>query len=315
VNKPLVSVLIPSFNARPYIGETLDSVLLQTWGNIEIIVVDDGSTDDTPAVVERYRQKGVRLISQKNAGAAAARNKAFAASRGLFIQFLDADDILKPNKIALQMARLMRNPAHIASAEWGRFYNNLGETCFEPESNWADLDPVEWLVRSREDGLGMLFPAIWLLPRAIADAAGAWDETLSLGDDGEYFTRAVLASKGVLFCEGAKCHYRSGLPRSLSRRKTAQGWNSQFKAAELCERHVLAHEDSERVRCGFALSWQHIAHMVYPYDPRLAERALERARFLHSVRIKPAGGPAFRVASCLLGWRVARKLQMLSGRV
>jgi glycosyltransferase involved in cell wall biosynthesis len=311
VSQPLVSVLIPSFNARLYIGETLDSVLLQTWGNIEIIVVDDGSTDDTSAVVEQYRQKGVRLISQKNAGAAAARNRAFAASRGLFIQFLDADDILKPNKIALQMARLMRNPAHIASAEWGRFYNNIGETRFEPESNWADLDPVEWLVRSREDGLGMLFPAIWLLPRAIADAAGPWDETLSLGDDGEYFTRAVLASKGVLFCEGAKCHYRSGLPSSLSR---SRRWESPYRVIELCERHVMAREDSKRVRRGFALSWQHLAHAAYPYDSTLAERALARAASLHEAKIWPGGGAAFAIVSRLIGWRAARKLQVASGR-
>jgi glycosyltransferase involved in cell wall biosynthesis len=311
VSKPLVSVLIPCYNGGACIGETLDSVLSQTWPNVEVIVVDDGSIDDSCAVVERYRLKGVRLISQKNAGASAARNRALAVSRGLYIQFLDADDILEPKKIALQMARLIGNPGHIASAEWGRFYNNTGETRFEPESNWADLDPVEWLVRSRERGLGMLFPAIWLLPRTIVDAAGPWDETLSLGDDGEYFTRAAVASQGVLFCKGAKCHYRSGLPGSLSR---SRRWESQYRVIELCEGHVRAREDSERVRRGFALSWQHLSHAAYPYNPELAEQALERSASLHRVKIRPGGGAAFRIASRIVGWRAARKLQAASGR-
>ena len=106
----------------------------------------------------------------------------------------------------------------------------------------------------------MLFPALWLIPRLVADTAGPWNETLSLGDDGEYFTRIVLAAEQVLFRPGARCLYRSGLGGSLSGRKSPEAWHSQFCVIELCEAHVRAREDSERVRRGFALSWQHLAH-------------------------------------------------------
>ena len=160
----------------------------------------------------------------------------------------------------------------------------------------------------------MLFPALWLIPRAIADAAGPWDETLSLGDDGEYFTRILLSAERVLFCEGARCYYRSGLPGSLSGKKSAKALASGFRVLELCEAHLRAREDSERVRQGFALSWQHFAHATYPYDADLAESALARARELHCVTIRPGGGPAFHAVSRLFGWRLARRLQVASGR-
>ena len=150
--------------------------------------------------------------------------------------------------------------------------------------------------------------------RAVANSAGPWDEALSLGDDGEYFTRVLLAAERVLFCPGARCYYRSALPGSLSGRKSAAAWASQFRVIELCEYQVRAREDSERVRRGFALSWQHLAHACYPYEPALADRALMRGRALHAVRIRPGGGSAFKVLSRIIGWRAARRLQVASGR-
>src|SRR5215813_3325865 len=259
MSHPKVSVLIPCYNAEKYIGETLESVFRQTWPAIEVIVVDDGSVDGSAAEIERFKTAGVQLIKQHNGGAGAARNRAYRASSGMFLQFLDADDLIDPKKIERQMARIVDRPRCVASAEWGRFRSSPHETRFDPEPVWRDLDPLEWLVQSRADGLGMLFPALWLVPRTIADAAGMWDETLSLGDDGEYFTRILLAAEQVLFCRGARCYYRSSLRGSLSSRKTPAAWASGFRVIDLCESHVRAREDSDRVRRGFALSWQHLA--------------------------------------------------------
>lgn len=306
---PKVSVIVPCFNAEAYIGETLASVFAQTWPNVEVIVVDDGSTDGSTAVTKSY--SSANLISQSRRGAAAARNRGLAEASGDFIQFLDADDIIDPDKLTLQMARLQDRPDCVASAEWGRFSGSPASTAFIPEKNWEDLPPLEWLVRSRTDGLGMLFPALWLVPRAVAAAAGPWNESLSLNDDGEYFNRVVLASAGVLFCEGARCRYRSGIAGSLS---SSKNWASGFAAIDLCETQVRAREDSERVRRGFALSWQHLAHGAYPYAPAIAENALARARALHPAVIRPGGGAAFKALSRLVGWRTARRLQVASGR-
>src|ERR1700733_15203748 len=105
---PLVSVLIPCYNAEKFIGETIESIMRQTWPEIEVIVVDDGSQDGSTRVIERFA--GGKLIRQANLGAAAARNRAYNTSTGGYIQFIDADDLIEPDKIERQMARLVDNP-------------------------------------------------------------------------------------------------------------------------------------------------------------------------------------------------------------
>jgi glycosyltransferase involved in cell wall biosynthesis len=314
MSRPKVSVLIPCFNAGRYVGETLESVQRQSWPEIETIVVDDGSTDGSARVVRGFARGRVRLVEQANRGQTAALNTGLRYATGDFVQFLDADDLIGPQKIETQMARLAGHPRSVASAEWGRFYGRPDEAVFDPEPVWRDLAPLDWLALSRADGLGMMFPALWLVPMAIVRAVGPWVEELTLNNDAEYFTRVLLAADGVLFCPGARCYYRSGLDGSLSARKSPVAWRSQYRVTELCESYVRAREDSERVRRGFALSWQHFAHASYPYVPVLADHAMARAQALHAVTIRPGGGRAFKAASRLIGWRAARRLQVLSGR-
>jgi glycosyltransferase involved in cell wall biosynthesis len=311
---PLVSVLIPCFNAERYIGETLESVFRQTWPELEIVVVDDGSTDGSAAEIKRFQCSKLTVLSQQNQGQTTALNKCISHSSGAFIQYLDADDLIAPDKIALQMRRLIDRPDCVATAEWGRFYTNPEETRFIAEPVWRDLDPLDWLALSRAEGGGMMFPALWLISRKLIDQIDPWRPDLTQNNDAEYFTRLLLASKQVLFCEGARAYYRSGITGSLGGRKSPEALVSQFKVNEMCECRVLARENSERVRRAFALSWQHLAHGAYPYDPVLAERALARAATLHPIEIMPGGGLAFRWLSRVIGWRAARRLQVASGR-
>lgn len=311
---PLVSVLIPCYNAGRWIAETLESVLAQTWPNLEIIVVDDGSSDDSVAAIEKSDSNRVKLIKQQNSGAASARNRAFNESKGEFIQHLDADDLLSPRKIELQMSRLADKSDCVASAEWARFRNHKDEAHFTPDDTWQDLPPVEWLINAWQEGGGMLYPALWLVPRHILIKAGPWRDDLSLNDDGEFFTRVILASNRILFCEGARTYYRSGITGSLSGLKSRKGWESQFKVIDLCEGYLRAHEDSARTRRVCAMLWQRFAHASYPYCRDLAEQALQRARMLHPARLKPEGGPAFKLIANTLGWKAARLLQRVTGR-
>jgi glycosyltransferase involved in cell wall biosynthesis len=106
---PLVSIILPVYNGERYIGSTLDSALGQTYRNIEIILVNDGSRDGTPAIVERRAvdDSRIRVIHQTNRGVAAARNRALAEARGEFVAPLDADDLWDPAKIARQVARMI----------------------------------------------------------------------------------------------------------------------------------------------------------------------------------------------------------------
>ena len=311
---PLVSVLIPCFNAERYIGETLESVFRQTWPALEIVIVDDGSTDKSLDEIRRFQCSRLTVLSQKNQGQTSALNKCIWNSTGTFIQYIDADDLISPDKIALQMRRLSDRPNCVATAEWGRFYTDPKDTRFVAEAVWRDLDPLDWLALSRAEGLGMMLPALWLVPRPLVDRIGPWRPELTLNNDAEYFTRLLLISEQVLFCEGARVFYRTGVSGSLSGLKSPAAWASQFRVIELCESRVLARENSDRMRYGFSLSWQHLAHGAYPYDPALAERALARAHQLHTVRIMPGGGWRLRWLSRIVGWRAARRLQVVSGR-
>src|ERR1700761_9459971 len=101
--QPLVSILIPAYNAEKWLVDTLESAIAQTWPQKEIIVVDDGSTDRTLAIARHFERSAVRVVTQPNQGAAAARNKAFSLSRGEYIQWLDADDLLSSEKVEHQM--------------------------------------------------------------------------------------------------------------------------------------------------------------------------------------------------------------------
>lgn len=102
--KPLVSVIIPNYNYEAYIAGTIDSVLAQTYSNIEIIVVDDGSKDNSLSVLEKYGNR-IKVIAQKNQGVSLARNNGVAASQGEYVAFLDADDIWLSSKIEKQLEK------------------------------------------------------------------------------------------------------------------------------------------------------------------------------------------------------------------
>jgi len=107
---PQVSVIIPTYNAARYLGDAIDSVLAQTYNEFEVVVVDDGSTDETPTVVNKYDSR-VRYLSQQNAGVAVARNRGISESRAKYVAFLDADDTWFPDKLERQMGLLAQSTA------------------------------------------------------------------------------------------------------------------------------------------------------------------------------------------------------------
>ncbi len=307
---PLVSVLIPCYNAAPWLRETLQSVLDQTWPHIEIILVDDGSHDESVAVARSLLSRRIRIIEQANAGQSASENVAIAAAQGDYFEYLDADDLLAPDKIERQIRMLQETePGCVASGEWGRFYDSPRDASFEPSALWRDLEPIDWLLTAWSGHL-MMHGAAWLVPRAVAERAGPWDERLSLINDFDYFSRVLLASNGSKFCVGAKTYYRSGNISSLSGAKSRRAWESALLSLELGTMNLLAHETSDRTKAVCATVFQRFSYEVFPQQPDLAGQAEARAAALGGSPVQPTGGPMFHTLSRLVGWKTASKVRL-----
>ena len=272
----IVSILIPCYNAEKWLQETIESALSQTWPNKEIIIVDDGSTDNSLKIARQYESNLVKVISQENKGAPAARNMALKHAQGDYIQWLDADDLLAPDKIEKQMeaAHRIGNPKVLLSCSWGRFFYRYWKANFVPDSLWRDLSPVEWLIASFSTSDWMSNSA-WLVSRTLTELAGPWDERLSKNQDGEYFCRVIAKSDKVVFVPEAREYVRRSNPRSVSSSLSRRALESHFLSKNLCIRYLLSLEDSERTRKACVEFLQNGLGYYYPDHTDLADKAKE----------------------------------------
>lgn len=310
MNSPLVSVLIPAYNAEQFIRAALISVLNQTYRNIEIIVVDDGSTDNTYSILEECIVKGVKVIRQENLGQCAANNRAFAESKGEYIKFFDADDLLNAEFIERQVERLNGSTTCVASAEWGRFYNDNPDTFkLSPESVWRDMTPIDWLVESLQDGINMMQCALWLIPREVLNKSGLWDERLSLNNDFDFFIRVLLASDGVRFTPGARLYYRSGVEGSLSQSFNRPALEAAVLSNRLGVKKILTAENSPRTRQVCANALQIWAYNCYPVYPDMAISLEKEISQLGGSNIDFPGGAAAGYLARCIGWKLTKRLQ------
>lgn len=248
--KPLVSILIPAYNAEEWIAEAIQSAIGQTWARQEILIVDDGSTDRTAEVARRFASHNVQVVSTENQGPSAAINQAYRLCQGDYIQELDADDILAPDKIEKQLAALRETdgPKTLLSGPRGYFYYSTSRAWFPVTPLWQDLPPVEWLLLKMGQNLPMQ-NSTWLVSRELAEAAGPWDEQLTFDNDGEYFARVLLASAGTRFVPEARMFHRLvGTTRMSHIGNSDKKRECLLRSMKLHIQYLRSLEESERVR-------------------------------------------------------------------
>ena len=313
---PLVSILIPAYNAERWIAETMQSALGQTWPNKEIILVDDGSTDQTVRVAQQFASKTVSIVSQKNQGAAAARNKAFELCHGDYVQWLDADDLLSPDKIAYQMraAGETTEGRTLFSSAWASFRYRPAKARFIPTSLWSDLDPTEWLTRKWEGNWHMQ-TATWLVSRELTEVAGVWDTRLLGDDDGEYFFRVVNASNGIRFVPKSRIYYRITPTSRLSYiGRSDKKMEAQFLGMKLQIGYLRAREDSDRVRAACVTYLQTWLPVFYPNRPDLVQEAQQLAASLGGRLFLPKASWKYAWIEKLFGFAAAKHTQLYYNR-
>jgi len=232
---PLVSIIIPTFNSRTYLDQAVNCALNQTYQNIEVILVDDGSTDGTISEFKRYEKSGVTCIYQENAGASSARNCGLEVSHGEFIQFLDADDVLHAEKIEKQIAAMIEKNATLSFTPFILFFEDVHESnefIYDHVDYSKERTGQELMASLGTEGWGIPTVA-WLINKAIIEKAGYWNPAKCPNDDGEFFSRVLFWSKKVICVDEKLAYYRSGLSDSLSELNSEDKALSSLKSWQL----------------------------------------------------------------------------------
>lgn len=192
----LVSIIIPTYNYAEYIQGSVDSVLKQTYQNIEIIVVDDGSTDDTESLLHMYGER-IRYIKQRNQGASAARNRGLKEASGDFITFLDADDTYREDNVDKKVSFLEKNTKYDwCYSDWA-WVNQAGNEVMlghEPEVSLAYLkaegNVLPFALQGKRLGTN-----VFMFRKSLADKLDGFDEHLKVLEDYDYYLRAAAIAK------------------------------------------------------------------------------------------------------------------------
>jgi glycosyltransferase involved in cell wall biosynthesis len=298
----------------PFLKETLTSVFNQTHENMEVIVIDDGSTDGSFEYGKSLSQKNFSIHKNKGKGACAARNYGYELSSGKYIQFLDADDLMDADKIEKQVLLLKKHPNNIAVCSTSHFYDEPtnGKIVDTPFMFSTD-QPHEFLLKLYGgDGQNhnMVQTSAWLTPRSLIEKGGLWQEDIAKNQDGEFFCRMVMCSKGVRFSPDTLNYYRKH-PKgknigNLGNRKHRE---SELKVAQIREDQLKDYANTDAYKKAFALQYQLIAINAYPKYKDISKTASNRVKALGGTTFLPVlGGKIIETIKYVFGWRAAKKV-------
>ena len=304
----LISFCVPVYNAGAFIKETLRCLCSQDYPYFEIIVVDDGSTDDSRRQIEAIADKRVTLLCTQNGGAAMARNVAYRNSKGAYVIFFDADDIVPPCYLRKMIQKITEKS--VVMARWGRFYNN-DLSSYAPETlHKKEMDFLEWIGYYWKNGNSMTNPGRALIPRSLIDEAGGWNESLSLNDDFEFFTRIFLCANKIILNDEALFYYRSGV-NGLSAGKSDKAYRSYYNSVALSLEKVFKRYGNEAALLkSCANIWQLFIYSAYPHEPELVKMAEEEIKNLGGASLPFPSGKLTSLLAKFVGWKLAMKTRL-----
>jgi len=220
-----VSVIIPTYNSSKYISEAIDSVLAQRFDGIDIIVVDDGSTDGTRDILRKY-DKQIRYFYQQNAGAASARNKAISEAKGQYMAFLDADDLWLPDKLEKSISFIEKNDFDWICTSCFKQIGDENNRSLLKLANWV-YDTESYSTKLLRDGLFFfasidLFLITVVAKKKCFEVCGLFDQSLKIGEDHDLWLRfEEQGLRGGYLDEPLSIYRYNGL--SLTKRRQEDG--------------------------------------------------------------------------------------------
>lgn len=305
-NNPLVSICIPMYNVEEYIEETLRKILKQTYKNIEVIIVDDNSTDNSYKIAQKFVSYEVKLFKNEKKGGNAARNYAFRKSSGVYIKFLDADDYCSDNMIEKQLERVLKDgtdetlihsPLKMAYSD-GTFF-------LPPRLIDIDFTPgIELLVAiwKRE---GFNVPHCHLMHRNLVIKAGEWDEKLLKNQDGEFFARVAEVADKSLSVNNVYAFWRQ-TNKGVSAQKSLKSHSAVIHSYDIISQLLIKYDNSTSMRniCG-----KYISFYVYENYPQIEKVFPEIEKLL--IKINSTLQLPYRKVTKLftfcLGWKMGLK--------
>lgn len=318
--KGLVSTIIPVYNRPAMLGEAVSSVLNQGYRPIEIIIVDDGSTDDTGSVAENLAMANpevVRVIHQKNSGPGLAREAGRKQARGEFIQYLDSDDLLLPRKFELQVAGLNAHPECGVSYGWTRYRHDDGR-----------VEPKPWKESGRR--VDTMFPSFlvsrwWDTPTplyraSLCDQAGPWSD-LRLEEDWEYDCRIASLAVRLHYVEVYVAEVRDHGDNRLCRGGALDATRLRHRARS--HELILAHAQRAGVRESCS-EMQHFARELFLLSRQCGAAGLVgESRRLFELARNASGDQRgsgldfqfYRAATRILGWTAIGKAACMMDRL
>lgn len=314
----LVSIIIPVYNAAPFLEATIRSALRQTYPNKEIIIVDDGSSDGSFELAQQFEAENVIVIQQANAGAAVARNTGLSIARGGYIQFLDAGDLLDQSKIEAQVAALAGSQTKLAVCNYVKFSEEKElQKIIPPNQNdfiYSTNDTVDFLI-NLWGGYGkanFIQTNCWLVSKDLIKNAGPWRNYRCPDDDGEFFARIILASDGIIYVPGVYNYYRIAPGANQLSRNTNQEYIKNKLLTIDLKYNYLKAKNHHHPALNKAIAMQYFHFAVYHF-PRHKEFSNEAYKKYKSFNIKVPlpllGGFFIQTIAHMFGWRFARLLR------
>ncbi|WGV25758.1 glycosyltransferase family 2 protein [Halotia branconii] len=301
----LVSVIIPCFNAEKWVAEAIDSCLKQTYSDIEIIVIDDGSTDNSLEIIKSY---GNQIIWQTllHKGGNYARNRGLYLAKGEYIQYLDADDYILPEKIERQVNFLEATDADVVYGDWRHQRHLPNGSIF--------LGKIE-ISEMQTDILASLLANWWvalaafLYKRTAVENSDGWDETLPAAQDRDFLLSVVMNNHKVVYQSGCYSIYRRYGSVTVSTSSKSRWLKSHYLVLEKVERKLLQNNQlSMQYRHALAKSYFELARESLSIDYSQYLSFLEETLALFPEFKANSKRPVYKLVQDILGFRRAERI-------
>ncbi|MCR6638036.1 MAG: glycosyltransferase [Sporocytophaga sp.] len=268
IKNPLVSICIPLYNAAEFVSETLSNLLCQSYQNIEIIIVNDHSTDNSVEIIDIFNDDRIRIYTNPEKGGNAARNYAFLQSKGELIKFMDADDFCSEKLIEKQVEKYLKEGSvdTLIFSPVKKYYSN-GRIEEMPRTIDRDYTPGIELVLNMWRGSGFNCPHCYLMSRSLVEKTGPWDNTILRNQDGYYFARVASFADLSLNVDDEYALWRQTF-KGVSSNKSKDAILSHFKTLIFISEILLSYKnDEDTVQiCGQKIGLFIFTHYVYIKD-------------------------------------------------